>query len=62
MRIKIQMKNGSAGYTAKTEENIIEQVVELMNNPDVISVTLTKQSPRECVKSVTGKEKSYGNH
>lgn len=42
MRIKMQVANGSAVYTMKGEEDTIEQVVALLKNPDVISITITK--------------------
>lgn len=59
MRIKMQVANGSAVYTMKGEEDTIEQVVALLKNPDVISITITKQTPMEYFKSIR-KEKAYG--
>ena len=59
MRIKMQVANGSAVYTMKGEEDTIEQVVALLKNPDVISITITKQTPTECFKSIR-KEKTHG--
>ena len=59
MRIKMQVANGSAVYTMKGEEDTIEQVVALLKNPDVISITITKQTPTEHFKSIR-KEKTHG--
>lgn len=59
MRIKMQVANGSAVYTMKGEEDTIEQVVALLKNPDVISITITKQTPTEYFKSIR-KEKAHG--
>lgn len=42
MRIKMQVANGSAVYAMNGEEDTIEQVVALLKNPDVISITITK--------------------
>ena len=51
MKIKMQVANGSAVYTMKGEEDTIEQVIALLKNPDVISITVTKQTPNEYFKS-----------
>ena len=59
MRIKMQVANGSAVYTMKGEEDTIEQVIALLKNPDVISITITKQAPTEYFKSIR-KEKTHG--
>ena len=59
MRIKMQVANGSAVYTMKGEEDTIEQGVALLKNPDVISITITKQAPKEYFKSIK-KEKPHG--
>ena len=59
MKIKMQVANGSAVYTMKGEEDTIEQVIALLKNPDVISITVTKQTPNEYFKSKR-KENSYG--
>lgn len=59
MKIKMQVANGSAVYTMKSEEDTIEQVIALLKNPDVISITVTKQTPNEYFKSKR-KENRYG--
>lgn len=59
MRIKMQVANGSAVYTMKGEEDTIEQIIALLKNPDVISITVTKQTPNEYFKSKR-KENRYG--
>lgn len=59
MKIKMQVANGSAVYTMKGEEDTIEQVIALLKNPDVISITVTKQTPNEYFKSKR-KENGYG--
>lgn len=59
MKIKIQVVNGSAVYTMKDEEDTIEQVIALLKNPDVISITVTKQTSNEYFKSKR-KENRYG--
>ena len=59
MKIKMQVANGSAVYTMKGEEDTIEQVIALLKNPDVISITVTKQTPNEYFKSKRKKNR-YG--
>ena len=59
MKIKMQVVNGSAVYTMKDEEDTIKQVIALLKNPDVISITVTKQTPNEYFKSKR-KENRYG--
>lgn len=59
MKIKMQVANGSAIYNMRGEEDAIEQVIELLKNPDVISITVTKQTPNEYFKTVR-KENCYG--
>lgn len=60
MKIKMQVANGSAVYTMKGEEDTIEQVVALLKNPDVISITITKQTPNEYFKSQR-RENAHGS-
>lgn len=59
MRIKMQVANGSAVYTMRGEEDAIEHVVDLLKNPDVISITVIKKTPTEYFKSLR-KEKWHG--
>lgn len=59
MKIKMQVANGSVIYNMRGEEDAIEQVIELLKNPDVISITVTKQTPNEYFKTVR-KENDYG--
>lgn len=58
MKIKMQVANGSAIYNMRGEEDAIEQVIELLKNPNVISITVTKQTPNEYFKTVR-KENDY---
>lgn len=46
MKIKMQMVNGSAVFTTKTEKEAMEQVIALLKNPDVLSVTILKQTEK----------------
>lgn len=59
MRIEMQVSNGSANFTTQNEQDTIEQVIALLKNPDVISITITKQTPTEYFKSIR-KEKTHG--
>lgn len=42
MKIKMQMANGSAVFTTKNEKETIEQVIALLKNPEVLSITILK--------------------
>ena len=55
MRIEMQVSNGSANFTTQNEQDTIEQVIALLKNPDVVSITIRKQAPNR-------KDSHYGNN
>lgn len=55
MRIEFQVSNGSANFNTKNERDTVKQVVALLKNPDVVSITIHKSIPNR-------KDKHYGNN
>lgn len=54
MRIEMQVSNGSANFITQNEQDTIEQVIALLKNPDVVSITIRKQI-------LNRKDKHHGN-
>ena len=46
MKIKLQTINSSATYTIKNDAEAYEHIISLIDNPDIISVSIIKQMPK----------------
>lgn len=46
MKIKLQTINSSATYTIKNDAEVHEHIISLIDNPDIISVSIIKQMPK----------------
>lgn len=50
MKIKFQHATGRAVVSYKNDDGTIEEAIELLKNPDVISITVTKMTPAQYLK------------
>ncbi len=47
MKIKFQHAMGRAVVSYKNDDGTIEEAIDLLKNPDVISITVTKMTPAQ---------------
>lgn len=52
MKVKFQHAKGRAVVTYKGDDVTIEEVMELLKNPEVITLTVTKETPAQYLKRV----------
>lgn len=50
MKIKFQHATGRAVISYKNDYGTIEEAIELLKNPDVINITVTKQTAAQYLK------------
>lgn len=51
MRAKFNVAHGRAVFSYKSDDITLDKAIELVRNPEVISVTITKQTPAQYLKS-----------
>lgn len=54
MKIKFQYAQGKAVFDYKNDYGTLEEAVELLKNPDVIKITVTKMTPAQYFKKKAG--------
>lgn len=54
MKIKFQYAEGKAVFDYKNDCATLEEAVELLKNPNVIKITVTKITPAQYFKKVNG--------
>jgi len=52
MKVKFQHAQGKAVITYKGDDVTMEEVLELLKNPNVITLTVTKETPAQYLKRV----------
>lgn len=52
MKVKFQRAKGRAVVTYKGDDVTMEEVMELLKNPEVITLTVTKETPAQYLKRV----------
>lgn len=52
LKIKFQHACGKAVISYKNDDGTLEEAVALLKNPEVISITITKQTPSQYLKKV----------
>lgn len=45
MKIKFQYASGKAVFDYKNDSATLEEAIDLLNNPNVIKITVTKMTP-----------------
>lgn len=54
MKIKFQYAQGLAVLDYKNDSGTLEEAMELLKNPDVIKITVTKMTPAQYFKKKAG--------
>ena len=54
MKIKFQYAQGLAVLDYKNDSGTLEEAMELLKNPDVIEITVTKMTPAQYFKKKAG--------
>lgn len=54
MKIKFQYAKGKAVFDYKNDCGTLEEAMELLKNPDVIKITVTKMTPAQYFKRKAG--------
>ena len=50
MKIKFQYASGKAVFDYKNDSATLEEAIDLLNNPNVIKITVTKMTPAQYFK------------
>ena len=60
MKIKFQHASGCSVITYKNDYGTLEHAIKLLENPDVINITVTKMTPAQYLKKVKAeREKQF---
>ena len=51
MKVKFNYADGSAVYTYTNDDATLQHAVDLLKDPNVISITVTKQTPTQYLKT-----------